>query len=166
MFQSPSTICKRFEMAELKGIDWSLRMTEALKASSKIPTDISFKIEGDENKEEVVKAHRFVLGLASEVFREMLFDTGTNDQEAQDIPVKETTVAAFRAMVEAIYNTKTIQESLEEKTVHEMFAVLNLVKKYKIPELVLSARDCLATFPLREGAVLEVAGDAIKSYRF
>ena len=148
-------------MTESKGIDWSLRISEAIKATPEFPTDITFKIE-EVDEEGEVKAHRLVLGLASQVFKKMLFVTGTDDKEAKEIPVEETTVAAFRAMVDAIYNTKTIQESLKDKTVHEMFAVLNLVKKYEIPELVLTTRDCLATFPLSEEVVLEVAGYAIK----
>ena len=148
-------------MAKSKGIDWSLRVAEAIKATSEFPTDITFKIEEDGNEYEV-EAHRLVLGLASEVFKNMLFVTRTDDQTAKEISVKETTVAAFRAMVDAIYNTKTIQESLKDKTVHEMFNVLNLVKKYKIPELVLTTRVCLATYPLSEEQVLAVAGDAIK----
>ena len=41
-------------------------------------------------------------------------------------------------------------------------AVLNFVNKYKIPELVLACRDCLATFSLSEEDVLAVADDAIK----
>ena len=145
-------------MAESKGIDWSLRLAEVIKASSDIPTNITFKIE-DIGKEKDVKAHKLVMGMASEAFGKMLY---VHDKEAKEIVVKETTVAAFTAMVDAIYNTKTIHESLKDKTVHEMFAVLNLVKKYQIPELVVTARDCLATFPLREEAVLEVAGDAIQ----
>ena len=163
LFQSPSTFLpdRRFEMAESDGIDWKLRLVEVIKESSEIQTDTTFKIEKD-NKEEYVKAHRLVLGMASEVFRKMLFVTSTSDREAKEILVKETTVAAFRAMVDAIYNTKTIRKSLVDKTVPEMFAVLNLVKKYEIPELVLTTRDCLATFPLSEEVVLEVAGDAIK----
>ena len=149
-------------MAEAKEIDWKLRMAEVIKDSSEMQTDITFKIEEGNNKEADVKAHRLVLGMASGVFRKMLFVTGTNDKEANEVSVKETTVAAFRGMVDAIYNTKTIHESLEDRTVHEMFAVVNLVKKYEIPELVLATRDCLATFPLNEEVVLEVAGDAIK----
>ena len=164
MFQSPSNYLpnRRFTMAESKGIDWSLRLAELIQASSEIPTDVTFRIEEDTNEENNVKAHRLVMAMASEPFRNMLFVTNTEDKEAKEISVKETTLAAFRAMVDAIYNTKTINESLKEKTVHEMFAVLYLVKKYRIPELVLSARDCLATFPLSQDVVLEVAGDAMK----
>ena len=118
-------------MAESMGIDWNLRTAEVIKESSEMKTDITFKIEEDNNKEEDVKAHRLLLGMASSgVLRKMLFVTGTNDKEAKEISVKETTVAAFRGMVDAIYNTKTIPESHGNKTVREMFAVLNPVKKY------------------------------------
>ena len=149
-------------MGEYNGIHWSLRLAQFLEASSEIPTDITFKIEDEIKEEKKVKAHRMVMGLASPVFRKMLFVTRTDDKEASEIFVEEAIVAAFRAMVDAIYNTKTIKESLKENTVHEMFAVLNLVKKYRIPELVLPTRDCLATYPLSEEVVLEVAGDAMK----
>ena len=74
-------------MAESDGIDWKLRLVEVIKESSEIQTDTTFKIEKD-NKEEYVKAHRLVLGMASEVFRKMLFVTSTNDREAKEILVK------------------------------------------------------------------------------
>ena len=59
-----------------------------------------------------MKAHRFVLGLASDVFKKMLLVTGTDDMEAKEIPVKETTVAAFKAMVDAIYSTKSMVDAI------------------------------------------------------
>ena len=156
------TLVQRLKMAGSRKINFSVCVSELVQTSSEMPTDVTFKIEEDMNKKDEVKAHRLVMGMASEPFRKMLFVTDTEDKESKEIKVSETTVAAFRAMVDAIYDTKTIGESLKEKTVHEMFDVLNLLKKYQIPELVLAARDCLANFPLTEEVVLEVAGEAMK----
>ena len=152
-------------MAEIKKMkmDWSHRLAELIQENSEIPTDVSFKIgEGRKKMENIVEAHKLVMSMVSEPFRKMLYVTNTSDKEAKEITVKDTTVAAFRAIVNAIYNNKTIYESLKDKTVDKIFDVLNLAKKYQIPELVMSTRDCLVSLPLSEETVMEVAIVAVK----
>merc|ERR1719186_2296514 len=92
------------------------------------------------------------------MFRDMFAQM---DNFAQEIIIEDTTAPAFRILIYAIYCVKTIQESLKGKTVDEIFAVLYLVTKYDIPELVQAVKDTLASFPLTVDTVLEVAGDAM-----
>ena len=65
-------------------------------------------------------------------------------------------------MLDGIYNTVSIQESLKNKSVEEVFSVLNLVTRYKVPELENSVREYLASFPLTEETVLDVTQDSMK----
>ena len=65
-------------------------------------------------------------------------------------------------MLDGIYNTVSIQESLKNKSVEEVFSVLNLVTRYKVPELENSVREYLAPFPLTKETVLDVTQDTMK----
>ena len=144
-------------------IDWSTRLSQFTSEDSKIPHDVTFKIEGENNDPRIpqeVKAHKMILSMASPVFMKMFYVSDTLDKSAQLIVVRQTTVDAFRIMVHAIYNTTPLEESLKDKSVEEMFLVLDLVMKYQIPELTLAARECLADVPLTDDTVLEVAEDA------
>merc|ERR1719186_1793356 len=76
------------------------------------------------------------------MFRKML----SMDMFPQEVIIEDTTAPAFRIFMDTIYGINSIQESLKEKSVHEIFAVLYLVKKYDIPELVQA--DVLSSFPL------------------
>ena len=144
-------------------IDWSTRLSQFTSEDSEIPHDVTFKIE-EENKEpripQEVKAHKMILAMASPVFMKMFYVSDTLDKSAQQIVVRQTTVDAFKIMIHAIYNTTSLEESLKDKSVEEMFLVLDLVMKYQIPELTVAARECLTDVPLTEDAVLEVAEDA------
>ena len=147
-------------------IDWSSRPAKFLQPDSEIPSDIIFQIVEDEPKQNVsheVKAHKMILAMASPVFRKMFYVSETEDKTAKKIVVKETTVAAFQVMINAIYRMESIKDSLKEKTMDDIFAVLNMVVKYEIPELVLATRECLANFPIKEIKIaLEIASATMK----
>lgn len=107
-----------------------------------------------------MKAHRIILAMASPVFMKMLFVSEFNDKKLNVITVKETTVAAFKTMVEAIYNTVGMEDGLQGKTLAETFHVLDLTIKYQIPELQLAVRESLASILVTEVNVMEVAETA------
>ena len=143
-------------------IDLSSKSARFISENSEIPPDITFKFTKDIDGDNKVAAHKFVLAMVSQVFRNMFFVTNTKDRSANEIHIKDTTMEAFQIMVEAIYNVKTMKESLKGKTIDEMFAVLYLVTKYKIPELELATKECIASFPVTGDNVLEVATDALQ----
>ena len=151
-------------MNESTMIDWSARLALFTGSDSEIPQDVIFKIE-DENRgpstNQEVKAHRMVLAMASPVFMKMFYVSDTLDKIAKEIIVKKTTVEAFEVMVNAIYNTVVLEESLKNLSVEEMFAVLDLVVKYQIPELTLAVRKCLASLSVTKDSVLEIASAAM-----
>merc|ERR1719203_662405 len=92
----------------------------------------------------------------------MFYTVDTKDKSASEITIEDTTEPAFRIMIDAIYSVKPIKESLQGKTVNETFAVLHLVSKYNIPELMLAVKDYISSYSLTEDSVLEVAGAAIE----
>jgi len=139
-------------------INWSRRMA-ALLSDSDIPTDVTFKFKGTNDSE--VSAHRMILAVVSPMFRKMFYVHNTVDMFAQEIIIEDTNAPAFMILIDAIYSIKTIQESLNGKTVDEIFAVLYLVTKYDIPELVQAVKDTLTSIPLTADTVLEVAGDVM-----
>ena len=104
-----------------------------LRDDSNIPTDISFKVEecNTDNHEiefqsEVVKAHKFILSMASDIFRDQFM--GTLKEENTIIEVKDTTIAAFKEFINLIY-TKQITTITN---IEEIFQVMILAQKYHI----------------------------------
>ena len=152
-------------------IDWSERIANLNKGFSGIPKDVKFKIVEPDWTEESktgvvheVEAHRIVLAMASTVFHTMFFGSGDTFEDVRkgEIIIKETTKEAFETMVNVVYNTVSMEESLKDKSVDEVFAVLNLVTRYEIPELQSSVGEYLVTFPVTEETVLDVAQDSME----
>jgi len=143
-------------------VNWISRIQETVDEDfdMHVPPDIIFKIVENGSTYEI-QAHKMVMGMASPVFNRMLFVAETSDKDAKEILVKETTVQAFEIMKEALYNIKLIKDSLKGKSVDEVFAVLNLVTRYKISELVNSVKEYISNFPLTDENVLEVAEDSM-----
>jgi len=142
-------------------INWTARIKAGVDVNfyTHFPPDITFKIE-ENGSVHRIDAHKVLMGLASLVFNRM-FVMDTKDKDAKEILIKETTPQAFQIMKDGIYNTKLIKDSLNGKSVTEVFSVLDLVTRYEIPELQISVREYLAKFPLTDDNVLDVAEDAI-----
>ena len=121
-----------------------------LEASSAIPTDITYKIF--EEKQEgfpshcvgEVKAHRFILGLASQAF--MAEFNGLVEgvegvvvegpKSPSHIVVNMTTLEAFQKMVDYIYRKPL---HLETASLTSIFHMADLARRYGLPQL----RNCL-----------------------
>ena len=143
------------EIQTLPYIKWSTRVALLLAQTDSILTDVTFEIEG-----KIVRAHKLILAMASPVFMKMFFTSEFADKKAQEIPVKETTHEAFEVMVEAIYNTTSMQKTPLMKSAGDIFDVLNLAVKYEIPKMEITAKACLAAFPVTKDTLLTVASDA------
>ncbi|XP_034255394.1 uncharacterized protein LOC117653678 isoform X2 [Thrips palmi] len=90
-------------------------------------SDVSFLV-GDEE----VKAHRVVLGAASDVFKAM-FETDTQDSRTGRIHVEDSQADAFRAMLRCLY-TGAMPAWTEEDD-DFLMGVLNLAEKYNLGPL-------------------------------
>jgi len=107
-----------------------------------------------------VSAHKMILAMVSPVLRSMLYVNNT-----QVFTMEDTTEPVFRIFINAIYSVTPIQEALKGNKVEEIFAVLDLVKKYEVQELVQAVQETLYSFPLTDDTVLEVADAALKGFR-
>lgn len=144
-----------------KRLNLSTFTPDFISDNSPIPHDITFKFLEDDPGE--VSAHKNILGMVSKVFLNMFFKHNTRDKSAREMVMKNTNRTAFKIMIEAIYNSKSIEENLRGKSLHEMFTVLNLVTQYEIPDLVLAVKACLSSFPITEvDSVLDIASDAVE----
>lgn len=141
-------------------IDLSVRTGQFISPDSEIPPDITFKFTKSGDDE--VFAHKMYLAMVSRVFRNMFFVCKTQDRIANVIVMEDTTKPPFQVMIHALYNFKPLKESLTGMSIDEIFAVLYLVTKYEIPELVLAVKEGLSAFHISEDNVLEVANDAME----
>ena len=78
------------------------------------------------------------------------------------IKIEKTTALAFQILKDAIYNIKSIGDSLQGKSVDEVFHVVDLIKRFHIPELMEPAKEHFANFSITEDTVLEVAEEAME----
>eukprot|EP00092_Neocalanus_flemingeri_P029234 GFUD01031737.1.p1 GENE.GFUD01031737.1~~GFUD01031737.1.p1 ORF type:complete len:274 (+),score=69.56 GFUD01031737.1:52-873(+) len=81
------------------------RISRCLESASDIPTDVRFlftREEGATIKE--VKAHKMILGIASDVFERQFF--GALGEPKDDIDIIDVSAEVFTVMVEYIYNKK------------------------------------------------------------
>ena len=124
---------------------WS-SLSAFLKEDSEIPTDIAFEIVDESNTNiATVKAHKFVLAVHSVFFQKAFFGSGLNFKESSGtVIIKETTKAAFSAMIDFIYEKKI---DFGQKTVEELFDILNIAKRYQVEDLSLAITNHFKNFP-------------------
>eukprot|EP00092_Neocalanus_flemingeri_P017118 GFUD01018513.1.p1 GENE.GFUD01018513.1~~GFUD01018513.1.p1 ORF type:complete len:285 (-),score=58.94 GFUD01018513.1:89-943(-) len=97
-------------------------ISKSLDPSFGIPTDVTFQIltSGKE-----VKAHKYVLALASPVFKKQFFGDAKETEDV--IPVKETTEESFKTMIDFTYGKEI---DWKEMTIEDLFNVSNMAEKY------------------------------------
>ena len=95
-------------------IDWSHRISKCTDDSFKILPDIVFQIV-DQGVKYQVKAHKLILDMVHPKIY-MMLDKQVS-QEMVDVAEEETKKVAFKVVIDAIYNVKSIKESLKNGTV-------------------------------------------------
>ena len=131
---------------ETTNMKWS-RISDFLKEDSEIPTDIAFEIVDDFDTESgTVRAHKFILAAHSVFFRKAFFGTGLTFKEGTTgtVIVKETTKEAILTMIDFIYEKKI---NLANRTVEELFDILNISKRYQLDDLTLAINNHFKNFP-------------------
>ena len=143
-----------------------------LEPSFGIPTDVTFKIMGFkhpefENSQEnevllgEVTGHRVILALLSPVFRRGFFGPATDSEDT--VPVRQTTLEAFKLMIEYVYN-KDIDWS--RLPVLELYDVVNLAEKYDIPGLMEQVKTQMEKITLTMEDVVDVYDTAAQFTQF
>jgi len=146
-------------MSSIKRFDWYKLIAGVTDESFGIPPDVVFQIV--ENGQLVeIKAHRMILAMVSPYFKMMFYTTEVGDKNAKEVKIQETTAPAFQILMNAIYDTKSIEDSLRGKSVQEIFDVLYLIEQYQIDQLKETVQELLSNYPVTEDSVLEVAEEA------
>ena len=139
--------------------------------SEGIPTDVTFQIMGhtdaDHEGADVllgeVTGHKLLLAMFSPVFKRGFFGPAKEGKDV--IPVRETTLEAFKLLVDYIYN----RDIDWELSVAELYDVVNLAEKYQIPGLMEEVKKkietCL-TIDLSLETVLDIADLATQFSHF
>ena len=111
---------------------WSKLIAGISDESFGIPTDVTFQIvdeTGAKRSLQEVRAHKMILGMVSDIFKTMFYSTNVGNKTANIIKIEKTTAPAFRIMIDAVYNIKSIGDSLKGKSVDEIFDIMILVDK-------------------------------------
>merc|ERR1719186_1003794 len=84
------------------------------------------------------------------------------DKTTKVFKIEKTTASAFQIVKDAIYNNKSIGDSLEGKSVDEVFQVVELIERFQIDELKKDVKDYITNYPITEDTVLQVAEEAME----
>jgi len=143
--------------------------------SSRIPFDVTFQIvETDDNTvtEEgharvvkkvkgEMKAHKWILAASSSVFEGMFF--GPLKESKDVIVVKETTVEAFKKLIEYIYH---IDIECRNFSLVELYDIVNLAELYDVPKLTEELKIQMENIPLSMDNLMDVATTASEYSQF
>merc|ERR1719186_2420738 len=91
----------------------------------------------------------------------MFYTTNIGDKTIGEIEIKETTKQALQIIINALYKIKSIQDSLQGKTIQVIFDVVNLMERYQMAKLQDAINEVISNYPITEESVLEVAEEAI-----
>jgi len=114
------------------------KMFASLDPSSSLTTDVKFLFKGETGIVKEVKAHKLILGAASDVFEREFFGPMKKDE---DIEIKDVSEEVFRAMIDYIYNKKTELTDYDFNFISSLYYIADL---YNIEELRL---DIIASIP-------------------
>ena len=150
---------------ESPNFDWSVLST-LLSSSSPIPGDIKFKVMDKEDKVVAsLDAHKIILALHSDHFKNAFFGSGTMFKESEEniVVIKETTKEAFEDYVGFNYEKRV---EFEKKNLMELYELLNLAERYQVKQLKDKVSDFIKNFPLSIDTVAKVAATACEFPQF
>jgi len=133
----------------LKKILWS----SYLGPSPPLPYDVIFRIIEEERVTGHIGAHRYLLATCSSVFRTEFFGLLADREKVIDI--KETSLHAFRYLVDYIYGIKIKFEI--DMEAQELFEILNIAERYDVQQLKEDVTEQLKTLQIEARNVVEVA---------
>merc|ERR1719186_1326071 len=110
--------------------DWSL-VAGIADETFGIPPDVTLLIMENSHIHKI-KAHKVILGMVSPMFKMLFYTSEVGDKTANEFKIEETTASAFQILIDAVYNTKSIEDSLKDKSIKEVFDVVYLIEQYQI----------------------------------
>ena len=113
---------------------------------SEVPPDVRFQLVDREGVEQgEVVAHRILLAAASPVFKKMFFEAET---QASVIVVRDTSKAAFQALVAAIYSKQPKAADFSTLALADVFELAALAGRYEVLALEGIVMEHLAALPV------------------
>lgn len=129
-----------------------------------IPFDVTYRIYDSQDQHQGdVSAHKFILSLASPIFRCDFFGFDNSDSKASVIKMEGTTLESFQAVVDFMYKKKV---DFELKTVDEIFGIYDLAERYMIPQLMDVLIKQLEAIQVTKDTVMEIVRTAEEFARF
>jgi len=126
------------------------RIFESLDPSSSLTTDVRFLFKGESGVAEV-KAHKLILGGASDVFEREFFGPLKKDE---DIYIEDVSDEVFRVMIDYIYSKKV---ELIDYDLDFLSSLYYLADLYNIEELRLDIISSVPEHVVSEQNFLDVA---------
>jgi len=128
-------------------------MTDVWSAASGIPTDIKFLFKEEEDGMSTAKeinAHRFILSLVSDVFKQGFYGGMPDDGI---IEIKDVSKESFEAMIDYIYNKK---DDLKIYDLDTLCSLYYLGDKYNINKLATESLGAISCKSIVTKNVLDV----------
>ena len=136
--------------------DWTI-VSRLLDSSSSMPGDVKFQVVNHNGQlVAVVEAHKIILALHCDHFKNTFFGSGLFFKEKQEgvVVIKDTTKEAFEDFVAFTYEKRV---EFEKKSLSELYEILNLAERYQVRELKDKVVSFIKNFHISIDNVAKVA---------
>ena len=145
------------------GLSWGL-VAQLRDTNFGIPADVTFHFGDDDDFEMIeddivdddVKAHRMILALASDKFKDMLY---TPHDDNNDVKIENISKSVFSAMISFIYGTTA---DLQALNICELMELRDVSKDYKVAGLAQATQDTIERFSVTEDNLFETVKDILE----
>jgi len=133
-----------------------------------LPFDLEFRVQGEDNQTQSIKAHKWPLAASSAVFRKQFFGTmaQTAERPVEDgreiVEIKDFTFNIMDRMVKMVYSRS--MDMKECKDILEAFEMYKLFDKYEMNSQMRAAKRRLDSFDISTENLVE-AIQAADEYR-
>jgi len=144
------------------GLSWDL-VAQLKDRNFGIPADVTFHFGDDEDFEMIdddvvnddVQAHRMILALASDKFKDMFYTTPNTHSE---VKIENISRSVFSAMISFIYG---IPAELQALCFADLLELVRVGEDYKVAGLVQATQDTIESFSVDEGILFETVKDLL-----
>ena len=121
-------------------------------------------VDAEEQVVATFEAHKIILSLHSDYFKNLFYGSGKSFKENEDnvVLIKETSKEALGDFLSFYYEKEV---DFEYKSLAELFSILNLAERYQVKDMRKKVGQRIASFPLSATSVVEVASTALKFKR-
>jgi len=130
------------------------RISKCLDPSSNLTTDVRFLFKGEGGIVKEVKAHKLILGIASDIFEREFFGPMSMKKDEEDFEIDHVSEEVIRVMIEYIYNKKIEWIDYDLNFLSSLYYLADL---YDIEELRLKVIASIPEYEVSEQNVLDVA---------